>query len=197
MHTNMDGEQNKSEEINVAGVTCLLAAQMEALIERWGIFSFPNQEPPLTSYHRQEQLGRRLVAMTRRSEERKEEINTWQLENINCRVRSMIDNVKEENSFLKDVDTAEHRKSDVGDEELASNAVEESDKAGNKMDMDVDKEADMEETSRAGRVGNEEVPFHLTAAAGTFLASNISFKLAFASIGALVLLCLYRQYLDN
>ena len=34
MHTNMDGEQNKSEEINVAGVTCLLAAQMEALIER-------------------------------------------------------------------------------------------------------------------------------------------------------------------
>ena len=49
MHTNMDGEQNKSEEINVAGVTCLLAAQMEALIERWGIFSFPNQEPPLTT----------------------------------------------------------------------------------------------------------------------------------------------------
>ena len=28
-------EQNKSEEINVVGVTCLLAAQMEALIERW------------------------------------------------------------------------------------------------------------------------------------------------------------------
>ena len=49
MHTNMDGEQNKSEEINVAGVTCLLAAQMEALIERKGIFSFPNQEPPLTT----------------------------------------------------------------------------------------------------------------------------------------------------
>ena len=122
--------------------------------------------------------------MTRRSEERKEEINTWQLENINCRVRSMIDNVKEENSFLKD-------------EELASNAVEESDKVDNKMDMDVDKEADMEETSRAGRVGDEEVPFHLTAAAGTFLASNTSFKLAFASIGALVLHCLYRQYLDN
>ena len=128
-----------------------------------------------------------------------EEINTWQLENINCRVRSMIDNVKEENSFLKDVDTAEHRKSDVGDEELASNAVEESDKVDNKMDMDMDKEADMEDTSRAGRVGDEEaeVPFHLTAAAGTFLASNISFKLSFASIGALVLLCLYRQYLDN
>ena len=127
-----------------------------------------------------------------------EEINTWQLENINCRVRSMIDNVKEENSFLKDVDTAEHRKSDVGDEELASNAVEESDKVDNKMHMDVDKEADMEETSRAGRVGDGEVPFHLTAAAaGTFLASNISFKLSFASIGALVLLCLYRQYLDN
>ena len=122
--------------------------------------------------------------MTRRSEERKEEINTWQLENINCRVRSMIDNVKEENSFLKD-------------EELASNAVEESDKVGNKMDMDVDKEADMEETSRAGRVGDEEVPFHLTAAAGTFLASNISFKLSFASIGAIVLLCIYRQCLDN
>ena len=115
-----------------------------------------------------------------------EEINTWQLENINCRVRSMIDNVKEENSFLKD-------------EELASNAVEESDKVDNKMDMDVDKEADMEETSRAGRVGDEEaeVPFHLTDAAGTFLASNTSFKLAFASIGALVLLYLYRQYLDN
>ena len=127
-----------------------------------------------------------------------EEINTWQLENINCRVRSMIDNVKEENSFLKDVDTAEHRKSDVGDEELASNAVEESDKVDNKMHMDVDKEADMEETSRAGRVGDGEVPFHLTAAAaGTFLASNISFKLSFASIGALVLLCIYRQYLDN
>ena len=126
-----------------------------------------------------------------------EEINTWQLENINCRVRSMIDNVKEENSFLKDVDTAEHRKSDVGDEELASNAAEESDKVDNKMDMDVDKEADMEETSRAGRVGDEEVPFHLTAAVGTFLASNISFKLSFASIGALVLLCIYRQYLDN
>ena len=128
-----------------------------------------------------------------------EEINTWQLENINCRVRSMIDNVKEENSFLKDVDTAEHRKSDVGDEELASNAVEESDKVDNKMDMDMDKEADMEDTSRAGRVGDEEaeVPFHLTDAAGTFLASNISFKLAFASIGALVLLYLYRQYLDN
>ena len=127
-----------------------------------------------------------------------EEINTWQLENINCRVRSMIDNVKEENSFLKDVDTAEHRKSDVGDEELASNAVEESDKVDNKMDMDMDKEADMEETSRAGRVGDEEVPFHLTAAAaGTFLASNIGFKFSFASIGALVLLCFYRQYLDN
>ena len=127
-----------------------------------------------------------------------EEINTWQLENINCRVRSMIDNVKEENSFLKDVDTAEHRKSDVGDEELASNAVEESDKVDNKMDMDVDKEADMEETSRAGRVGDGEVPFHLTAAAaGTFLASNIGFKFSFASIGALVLFCLYRQYLDN
>ena len=123
--------------------------------------------------------------MTRRSEERKEEINTWQLENINCRVRSMIDNVKEENSFLKD-------------EELASNAVEESDKVDNKMDMDVDKEADMEETSRAGRVGDGEVPFHLTAAAaGTFLASNIGFKFSFASIGALVLFCLYRQYLDN
>ena len=121
--------------------------------------------------------------MTRRSEERKEEINTWQLENINCRV-SMIDNVKEDNSFLED-------------EELASNAVEESDKVDNKMDMDVDKEADMEEISRAGRVGDEEVPFHLTAAAGTFLASNISFKLSFASIGALVLLCIYRQYLDN
>ena len=111
----------------------------------------------------------------------------------------MIDNVKEENSFLKDVDTAEHRKSDVGDEELASNAVEESDKVDNKMDMDMDKEADMEDTSRAGRVGDEEaeVPFHLTDAAGTFLASNISFKLSFASIGALVLFCLYRQYLDN
>ena len=109
----------------------------------------------------------------------------------------MIDNVKEENSFLKDVDTAEHRKSDVGDEELASNAVEESDKVDNKMHMDVDKEADMEEISRAGRVGDEEVPFHLTDATGTFLASNASFKLAFASIGALVLLYLYRQYLDN
>ena len=139
-----------------------------------------------------------MVALTRRSEERKEEINTWQLENINCRVRSMIDNVKEENSFLKDVDTAEHRKSDVGDEELASNAVEESDKVDNKMDIDMDKEANMEDTSRAGRVGDEEVPFHLNAAAGTtFLASNISFKLSFASIGALVLLCIYRQYLDN
>ena len=161
-----------------------------------GFFLLPIKTSP---YHRQEQIGRRLVALTRRSEDRKEEINTWQLENINCRVRSMIDNVKEENSFLKDVDTAEHRKSDVGDEELASNAVEESDKVDNKMDMDMDKEADMEDTSRAGRVGDEEaeVPFHLTDAAGTFLASNTSFKLAFASIGALVLLYLYRQYLDN
>ena len=32
-YTTME-EQSKSEEINVKGVTCLLAAQMEALIER-------------------------------------------------------------------------------------------------------------------------------------------------------------------
>ena len=34
-------EQDKSQEINVVGVTCLLVAQMEALIERWANFCSP------------------------------------------------------------------------------------------------------------------------------------------------------------
>ena len=35
-------EQGKSEEINMEGVTCLLAAQMEALIEKYTNFCIPN-----------------------------------------------------------------------------------------------------------------------------------------------------------
>ena len=47
---------------------------------------------------RQEELGKRLVAMMRSGEERREELNTWELANINSGVKDIIEEVKKEGS---------------------------------------------------------------------------------------------------
>ena len=120
---------------------------------------------------RQEQLGKRLVAMTRRCEERRKELNTWELANINCRIKDIIEDVKEGEGSIyiagEDGGTAAQRMSSMEEEELGSNDKE-VDKEG---DKEVDKEVNLEETSSLGSVAEEKletgVPLHLTAAAGT------------------------------
>ena len=106
---------------------------------------------------RKEQLGKRLVAMMRKAEERREELRTWELANINCRVKDIIEGVVEGVSSIDN-----HGNKD--EEEPGSNEVEES------LDKEVDNEAvDLEESSSAAEEEELEtgVPPHLTEAAGT------------------------------
>ena len=111
--------------------------------------------------------------MTRRCEERRKELNTWELANINCRIKDIIEDVKEGEGSIyiagEDGGTAAQRMSSMEEEELGGNDKE-VDKEG---DKEVDKEVNLEETSSLGSVAEEEeeletrVPLHLTAAAGT------------------------------
>ena len=104
---------------------------------------------------RQEELGKRLVAMMRSGEERREELNTWELANINCKVKDIIEDVKKEgsssidNQDIKDVredgTLAEERMYNMEDGELGMNEVEESpDEVENEGDNEVEDEVQNE-----------------------------------------------------
>ena len=59
-------------------------------------------------FTRQEQLGLRLMRMMRRSEEREKELSTWELANINSRVKEVIRKVEEEVSLINNHDIILH-----------------------------------------------------------------------------------------
>ena len=130
---------------------------------------------------RQEELGKRLVAMVRSGEERREELNTWELTNINCKVKDIIEDVKKEGSgsidnqgtdLIKDVKedgtvAEQQRMKNMEAGELGGNEVEESpDEVENEVDNEVDNEVEMmvdndevdnmEEISSAGKVAEGE-----------------------------------------
>ena len=101
---------------------------------------------------REEQLGKRLVAMMRRGEERREELRTWELANINCRVKDIIEGVVE------------------GVSSIGNHGIDLVNEAEESLDKAVDKEAvDLEESSSVAEEEELEtgVPLNLTVAAGT------------------------------
>ena len=146
---------------------------------------------------RQEELGKRLVAMVRSGEERREELNSWELANINCKVKDIIEDVKKEGrssidnqgiDLIKDVGedgtvAEQQRMKNMEAGELGRNEVEESpDEVENEVDNEVDNEVEMEvdnnkvdnmeESSSAGKVAEGEeletgVSLRLAADAGT------------------------------
>ena len=59
-------------------------------------------------FTRQEQLGLRLMRMMRRSEEREKELSTWELANINSRVKEVISKVEEEVRLINNHDIILH-----------------------------------------------------------------------------------------
>ena len=115
--------------------------------------------------------------MTRRCEERRKELNTWELANINCRIKDIIEDVKEGEGSIynagEDGGTAAQRMNSMEEEELGGNDKEVDKEVDKEGDKEVDKEVNLEETSSLGSVAEEEeeletgVPLHLTAAAGT------------------------------
>ena len=146
---------------------------------------------------RQEELGKRLVAMVRSGEERREELNSWELANINCKVKDIIEDVKKEgrssidnqgSDLIKDVGedgtvAEQQRMKNMEAGDLRRNEVEESpDEVENEVDNEVDNEVEMEvdnnkvdnmeESSSAGKVAEGEeletgVSLRLAADAGT------------------------------
>ena len=154
---------------------------------------------------RQEELGKRLVAMVRSGEERREELNSWELANINCKVKDIIEDVKKEGrssidnqgiDLIKDVGedgtvAEQQRMKNMEAGELGRNEVEESpDKVENEVDNEVDNEVEMEvdnnkmdsmeESSSAGKVAEGEeletgVSLRVAADAGTAGSLIISF----------------------
>ena len=154
---------------------------------------------------RQEELGKRLVAMVRSGEERREELNTWELANINCKVKDIIEDVKKEGSGSinnQGIDVKEdgivaeqQRMKNMEAGELGGNEVEESpDEVENEVDNEVDNEVEtevdndevdnMEEISSAGKVAEGEeletgVSLRLAAdasPAGSLIISFIAFN---------------------
>ena len=117
---------------------------------------------------RQEELGKRLVAMMRSGEERREELNTWELANINCEVKDIIEDVKKEgsssidNQDIKDIGeggtVAEERMNNMEDGELGRNEVEESpDEEENEVENEVENVVEDEEDIKVeNEVENEE-----------------------------------------
>ena len=106
---------------------------------------------------RQEELGKRLVAMVRSGEERREELNTWELANINCKVKDIIEDVKKEGSgsidnqgtdLIKDVKedgtvAEQQRMKNMEAGKLGRNEVDEVDEV-DEVENEVDKEVEME-----------------------------------------------------
>ena len=133
---------------------------------------------------REEQLGKRLVAMMKRGEERREELRTWELANINCRVKDIIAGVVEgvtsiDNQgidLVKDIDeegtTEEKRMGSMDYEELGS------------FDKEVDKEVDLEEIAEEEDL-EAGVPLHLTASTAGFLLIFTFVALDFKTIARL------------
>ena len=129
---------------------------------------------------RQEELGKRLVALMRSDEERREDLNTWELANINCKVNDVIEGVKEAGGSMDNQEDgiAAQRIKIMDDEEVASNEVKERlNKVANEVKMEE------------GRRRSDS----------TLLMRSSNFTLAVASISILAFLLarLCRQHLDN
>ena len=136
-------------------------------------------------FTRQEELGLRLMRMMRRSEEREKELSTWELANINSRVKEVIRKVEEEVSLINNHDIILHMENTnfyLGKDMQDDASVEQSgenvkfgctevvDKA-DKVDMvnfEVEQSSDMVDLV-AGIEEEEgnETSLHLTAMAGT------------------------------
>ena len=133
--------------------------------------------------------------------ERKEELRTWELAKINCRVKDIIEDIiegvnssinKQGIDLIKDIKengTAEQRMSnmEVEGEELGSNEVEErhDKEADNEADLEVDKLVHLEVNREAHLDVDKDVDLEETGSTGRAFSYSLSSPL----IKAFVRLC--------